>query len=125
MKRKITWYLLVLFFSVIWWLSWALVNADEWDCDWIKLNTDFPIIWHCISIKDRLTAFPTMMGAISKIVVSLILIVCFISVIYAWIMRSADKPTEAKKLLTKVAIAMLLLWFSWVILRLINPNFFG
>jgi hypothetical protein len=24
-----------------------------------------------------------------------------------------------------VGITVLLLWFSWVILRLINPNFFG
>lgn len=124
MKKKIISYLLIWFFSILWWLSWIYVLADETDCDWIKLNTDFPIIWNCISTKDTLSAFPTMMGAISKIVVSLILVVCFIFIIVAWIKRSSDDPKWAKDILKKVAITILVLWFSWAILRLINPNFF-
>jgi hypothetical protein len=36
-----------------------------------------------------------------------------------------DKPKDAIKWIKTVAITVLLLWFSWVILRLINPNFFG
>ncbi len=103
-------------------------------CDWIKLNTDFPIIWNCIHIKktdwktDVTQAFPTMIGALTKIIVSIILVVCFIMIIVAWIMRASswDKaPTKAKWLIMKVAITILLLWFSWVILKLINPNFFS
>ena len=101
----------------------AVVTADS--CDWIKLNTKFPIIWDCIKSKDATKAFPTMMWALAKIVVSLILVVCFILIIVAWIMRAMDKPKEWKALLIKVWITILLLWFSWVILRLINPNFFG
>jgi len=100
-----------------------------WDhCDWIKLNTCFPIIWDCIETKAEATnptnAFPYMIWALTKIVMSVILVVCFILVIVAWIMRSADKPDQAKKLLKRVAITILLLWFSWVILKLVNPNFF-
>lgn len=102
-------------------------------CDGIKLNTDFPIIWNCIEIKkgkgtDVTEAFPTMIWALTKIIVSIILVVCFIMIIVAWIMRASswDKaPTKAKWLIIKVAVTILLLWFSWVILKLINPNFFS
>jgi heme/copper-type cytochrome/quinol oxidase subunit 2 len=66
-----------------------------------------------------------MIWALTKIIMSLILVVCFIFVIVAWILRAADKPKDGKEILKKVAITILLLWFSWVILRLINPNFFS
>ena len=101
-------------------------------CTWIKLNTNFPIIWNCIHIKkwewkeaDPTNAFPYMMSALSKIVVSLVLVICFILIIYAWILWSADKPKEAQKILEKVAITILLLWLAWVILKAINPVFFS
>ena len=96
-------------------------------CNWIKLNTNFPIIWNCIgddSGENEINAFPSMLWALTKIVMSLILVVCFILVIVAWIMRAADKPDPAKKMLKRVAITILLLWFSGVILKLVNPNFF-
>ena len=100
-----------------------------WDtCNWIKLNTCFPIIWDCIDTGDENTnqiqSFPKMMWALTKIVMTLVLIVCFILVIYAWILWASDKPKDAQTWLKRVAITILLLWFSWVILRLINPNFF-
>lgn len=103
--------------------------CSDWCC-WIKLNTNFPIIWDCISIgsdsKTNVTnAFPYMVWAITKIVMSLIMVVCFILVIYAGILWSSDHPKEAKDILEKVAKTILLLWFSGVILKLINPNFFG
>lgn len=139
MKNKVLSYLLGWFFAVLlgfWWLWQNSVQAVEcgWECNWIKLNTCFPIIWDCIDTGDEQTnstqAFPKMMWALTKIVMTLVLIVCFILVIVAWIMRASDNPWSwkwwwAKWLLKKVAITILLLWFSWVILRLINPNFFG
>lgn len=108
-------------------------NAKEEECpDWccgIKLNTNFPIIWNCIETKGEkanpTNAFPYMIWAITKIVMSLIMVICFILVIVAGIMRAWDKPKEWKELLKKVAVAILLLWFAWVILRLINPTFFS
>ena len=103
-------------------------KACPWWCCWIKLNTNFPIIWNCIWGKgktDSTTAFPTMIWALTKIVMSLVLVACFILIIYAGILWSADKPKEAKERLKRVAITILLLWFSGVILRLINPNFFS
>ena len=130
MKNKILSYLLGWLFAVLlgfWWLWWNYVNAVDCsaECNWVKLNTCFPIIWNCIESKDATGAFPTMMWALSKIIVSLILVVCFILIIYAGILWAMDKPKDAKKWIGTVAITILLLWFSWVILRLINPNFFG
>lgn len=106
----------------------VITGCMGWCC-WIKLNTNFPIIWNCIETKsdeaNPTNAFPYMMWALTKIIMSLIMVVCFILVIVSGIMRAWDKPKEWKELLKKVAITILLLWFSWVILRLINPNFFG
>ena len=113
-------------------LDAAVVTAEEWTtwwgCNWIKLNTNFPIIWNCIwddADEDPTNVFPTMTWALAKIIVSLILVVCFILIIVAWILWAANKPDKARPLLKNVAITILLLWFSWAILRLILPNFFG
>ena len=105
-------------------------KADDnkwWKCDWIKLNTKFPIIWNCIETKGNINptnAFPTMLWAITKIIMSIILVVCFIMIIWAGILWASDNPKDAKPLFKKVAITLLLLWLSWVILKLVNPNFF-
>ena len=110
-------------------------TVDTNKCDWIKLNTNFPIIWNCIwtskdSETNPTTAFPKMVWALTKIIMSLILVVCFIFIIvagimWAWSWEDNSQVTKAKWILKKVAIVILLLWFSWAILRLINPNFFG
>jgi len=139
MKNKILSYLFGGFLAILlgfWWLWWMQVSAAECsdECNWIKLNTCFPIIWNCIETWDWKTsakeAFPTMMWALTKIAMALILIVCFIfviiaGVIWAWAWEDSSKQKTAKDIIKKVAVTVLLLWFSWVILRLINPNFFG
>lgn len=107
---------------------WWIGTKTEKTCPGIKLNTNFPFIWNCIwddPDENETKAFPTMVWAITKIVMSLILVVCFILIIYAGILWASNKPTDAKKWLTRVAVTILLLWFSWAILRLINPNFFS
>ena len=134
MKRNMLLYLLGWLFSFVLWFWFIHSNvyahpAEEWECKWIKLNTNFPIIWNCIwtsadSETNPTNAFPYMIWALVKIVMSLIFVVCFILIIYAGILWSSDKPKDARDLLKKVAITILLLWFSWAILRLINPNFF-
>jgi hypothetical protein len=55
------------------------------------------------------SAFPFMMEALAKIVMALILVVCFIFIIIAGIMWAADKPDTAKKIIRKVAVTILLL----------------
>lgn len=109
-------------------------KQEENKCNWIKLNTNFPIIWNCITISEwkvnPTNVFPWMMRALTRIIMSMILVVCFIMIIIAWIMwawawEDSSQKTKAKDIIKKVAITVLLLWFSWAILRLINPNFFG
>ncbi len=109
-------------------------NTPEKKCNGIKLNTNFPIIWNCISTggggTDARKVFPTMIWALTKIAMALIFIICFIMIIVAWIMwawagEDASQAKKAKDWIFRVAVTVLLLWFSWVILRLINPNFFG
>ena len=140
MKNKVLSYLLGWFFAVLlgFWLLWLnsveAANSNCWGscANGIKLNTCFPIIWDCIVTgrTNAIQAFPTMIWALTKIAMALILIVCFIAVIVAGIIRAWSggdwsKVKTAKSILMKVWITVLLLWFSWVILRLINPNFFG
>lgn len=124
-----------------WMLSEAVVTAEAWkkteksnksDCHGIKLNTNVPFIWNCISTnpqdKNSVTpteAFPTFTQALIKIVMSVILVVCFILIIVSGIQYSMDKPKEAKALIVKVARVIGLLWLSGVILKLINPTFFS
>ena len=135
MKNKILSYLLGWVFAVLFGIWWLWINSVEaatcgQGCEnGIKLNTCFPIIWDCIDTwspeSSPTNAFPYMMWALTKIVMALVLVVCFIFIIIAWIKRSSDDPKWAKDIIKKVAVTVLLLWFSWVILRWINPNFFG
>ena len=156
MRKKILWYLLMIMsvFSIS--VLWTLVNAQSSpktdpqstpssttntttnatttsECHWIKLNTDFPFIWNCISIKKWSTAdesnptnvFPRMMSALTKIIITIILVVCFILIIVAGIKWSSWDPKWWKDLIKKVAITIILLWLAWVILKLVNPAFFS
>lgn len=145
MKRGILLYLLSWVFVTLfcmWWLWWNLVNADDeqnvvdercWgECNWwIRLNTCFPIVWDCIHLKswegwvDSTTALPYMIGALMKIIMSIIMVVCFILIIVSWIMRASGEATKARELIKKVAITILLLWLSGIILKVINPLFFA
>ena len=140
------WVFCILNLNLIWWKVYAQQNASNTGttntgttntgttCSGIKLNTNFPIIWNCIEIdkdwENPTNVFPYMIWALTKIIMSLILVVCFILIIYSGILWASSwdnnsRATEAKWILKKVAIVILLLWFSWAILRLINPNFFS
>lgn len=113
-------------------------------CCGIQLNTSIPFIWDCIefdkkeSTENQSTeemivtqeeAFPTLMGYLIKILVTIIMLWSFIAILAGGVMISAawsddQKAAKWRKLIINVAIAIALLWASWVILRLINPNFF-
>ena len=109
-------------------------ECKDWCCG-IKLNTNFPGVWTCISFGKNGNTNPTnvfqkTIWTFTKLIMSIILVVCFVMIIIAWIMRAwawedSSQKTKAKKLIERVAITILLIWFSWVILRIINPNFFG
>ncbi len=106
-------------------------------CCGIKLNTNVPFIWNCIerwttassngntTVINEANAFPVLVGSLTKILMSLILIVGFVLIVIGGIMISSGNAAGGKKMIMKVVIGMALLWASGVILRLINPNFFG
>ncbi len=110
---------------------------DPNKCDWIQLNTVVPFIWDCIWTKNTdpnevntTNAFPKLMWSLSRILITAILISSFLMVVVWWVMIISWwikewNFTQWKTLIWKVIIGLALLWASWIILRLINPNFFG
>jgi len=114
-------------------------------CCWIKLNTVVPFIGDCIEMTtqntthtsnwdntsnvNQLNAFPFLMMGLSKILVTVILIFSFLIVIAAGLMMVTWVYEEwnYKKWMDrikKVVVALILLWSSGLILKLINPSFF-
>ena len=94
-------------------------------CPWIRLNTDIPFIWNCIPTDSQSEIFPVFIGWLIKFATSLLLLVGFICIIVGGVMVACGKDKEGKDLIKKVVYAMALLWASWVILKMINPNFFN
>ena len=135
-----------------WWTltcSWDLILNASWDkcicdsenfCCWIQLNTVVPFIWDCIELNtdsnredttsvNNVTAFPILMQWLMKILMSVIMVFSFLMVIVSWLLMTAwafqtNSFDKWKKILKNVIISLLLLWCSWLILSLINPNFF-
>ncbi len=109
---------------------------DPWVCCGVSLNTSIPFIGKCIENSAAsvgpdetgvtwVDAFPVLMWSLTKILVTLILIVSFVLIIIGGIMIASGDPSKGKKMITNVIIGIALLGASGVILRLINPNFFG
>lgn len=99
------------------------------ECDWVQLNTDVPFVWNCIKKDNTATAFPTLMWGLTKMVVTAILIISFLLIIAWWVMIAmwwAEQSLQwkGKDLILKVIIWIALLGTSWIILHIINPNFF-
>ena len=134
--------------------SWYVFNDETCKCECdptqrccgILLNTVVPFIGDCIemttqnSISDpsdpnksrvnQLNAFPFLMMWLSKILVTIILIFSFLIIIAAWLMMTTGVYKEQNyktwvDRITKVIVWLILLWASGLILRLINPSFFG
>jgi len=112
--------------------------SDKWVCCGISLNTSVPFIGKCIESENTAAyvgsdetwvtwekAFPVLMWSLTKMLVTVILIVSFVLILIGGIMITTGNPSGGKKMIIKVVIGIALLWASGVILRLINPNFFG
>jgi len=119
-------------------------NPNKWCCG-VQLNVPLPFIGDCIEMTtnnstagsrtgsisvNQLNAFPVLVKWISKILVTLIMIFSIIVVIVAWLMMTTSVASESNyktwiEYLKKVLISLILLWTSWLILKLINPSFFG
>jgi len=109
-----------------------------WVCCWISLNTSVPFIGKCIEFTSSKVykspdetgvswadAFPVLMWSLVKILVTVILIISFVLIVIGGIMIATGDPAWGKKIIMKVVVGIALLGASGVILRLINPNFFG
>jgi len=134
--------------------QWDKINPKTCKCEcdstkrccWILLNTVVPFIWDCIemtsqndvwssdnentSTVNQLNAFPFLMMGLSKIVVTVILIFSFLIIIAAWLMMttwvySEQNYKKGMERVQKVVVGLILLWASGLILKLINPSFFG
>ena len=119
--------------------------STEGVCCGIELNTKVPFIGNCIELSNKSwtttgdadettvsekNAFPVLMGGLTKMMVTIILLIGFIGILVGGVMISASWgsdswASEGKKLIGRVIVALALLGASGVILRLINPNFFG
>lgn len=113
---------------------------DPGVCCWIKLNTNVPFVWRCITfwkgsdssdttVVTETTAFPRLMWALTKIMTTFLLLICFGGILVGWVMVAASGwdsklASQGKGLIGKVIIAIAVLWASGIILHLINPNFF-
>lgn len=126
--------------------KWCVPCTDTWVCCGIQLNTNVPFIGNCIELSKwstddwsndaneskvtERTAFPILMWGLTKILVTVIILMGFVGILAGWVMISASGgddswASKGKALIGKVIVALALLGASGVILRLINPNFFG
>jgi len=128
-------------------VDWGLAERCACKCGGgISLNTDVPFIGSCILMRwnntqswsaenvwttvNQTTAFPRLIWWLSRILVTAILVFSFVMIIVGWVMMTmgwADQSQydKGKSYIIHVVIALALLGSSGLILRLINPNFFG
>ena len=104
------------------------------ECKWVKLNTNLPFLWNCIGVSsdgsvNQLNAFPIMIKGLMKIIISIVLVMSFLMIVAGGVMMTtagyeSGNFAKWKGMITSVAKALAMLGASWVILKLINPNFF-
>jgi hypothetical protein len=74
--------------------------TDPGVCCGVKLNTSIPFIGNCIETKAQDTtnglndgeAFPLLMGMLTKILISVILITSFVLIVVAGVMIATGNP---------------------------------
>lgn len=126
-------------------VQWDIVLCEKCDMDkcncGVKLNTNVPFIGRCIMYENTndiwangdetttvnpINAFPVLMGALVKILMSVIMIICFASLIIGGFMMTVpDQYNTWKWIVKKVIWTIVWLWSLWTLLYLINPNFFS
>jgi len=110
----------------------SIINFSYASCPkgQVELNTDFPWIeGRCIDPEKTTDIFGDMLWKLMKLAINFTIAIAFLSLIWAGIMISTSGVSQNtagkwKELLKKVIIGIVLLWLSWLILHVINPNFF-
>ena len=122
MKKIVLWMFLFL---------WGLLFL--WDISFaqacVELNTNFPWVGKCVNPTSAGDVFWWMLWSVMKLVVNITIAVAFIALIAAGVMLTMSWVSQStawkwKELLKKVILWIVLLWLSWIILHVINPNFF-
>ncbi len=105
--------------------------GGNWEKVGIPLNTSIPFVGRCVSKSSgeagdssSLNAFPTIISAATRILVTVILLVSFVMIVVWGVEWSSGDAKAWKAKITKVAIGIAMLGMMGAILRLINPNFF-
>lgn len=109
--------------------QWNQSQWANWWCDWVSLNTDVPYVGKCLRKSEAGSAFPVLMSWLSKIVITLIMVIGFLMILIWWVLITASGASSKlqwdwKALIMRVVTWIILLWISWMILHAINPNFF-
>jgi len=133
--KKLILLLAILFGWLLIWNNQANAIATT-DCKGVKLNTNMPFIGNCINVDSKwekevtpINAFPVLIWALMNLLMTIILIMSLLMIVWSWVLMTmswmdASKYTSWVNLLKRVATGMALLGASWVILKVINPNFF-
>lgn len=108
----------------------------------IMLNISIPFIGRCIKKDPNAkqtsddtgnstvgNVFPKLMWGMIRLVMTAIYIIWFLWILVGWFMIAASGADPSlkekwKSLIIMIIWWLILLWASWVILNLINPNFF-
>lgn len=105
--------------------EWSARTVCNCRCNWnIVLNTEMPFIWRCLEKDSNGRVVGEVSQAITKILMSLILVRWFGNLIFAWVQFASNNPTWGKKRVINTIVAFAVLGSVWLILRLINPNIF-
>ncbi len=126
-------------------------DSKNWQTAWwekcdpdkdIMLNISIPFIGRCIKKDPNAkqtsddqgnstvgNVFPKLMWGMIRLVMTAIYIIWFLWILVGWFMIAASGADPSlkekwKSLIIMIIWWLILLWASWVILNLINPNFF-
>lgn len=105
--------------------------------DDITLNIDFPFIGRCIkksldSDPNNTTivnVFPKLTWKLVRLVMTIIVIMWFLGILVGWFMIAWNGALGTKqqwrKLIITIVLWLILLGATWIILNMLNPEFFG
>ena len=114
----------------------ATAAAADWSNEpWvIRLNTNVPFVGRCIIKKvdgqdaNLSTWVPKLLQALIRITMTVVVVAWFLGILVWGFMitwaGAFGTAEQGKKIILGVIVWLILLWASWIILSLVNPDFF-
>ena len=100
----------------------------------IRLNTNVPFVWRCLyktvdgNDANLTTWVPKLIQSLIRIVMTVVIVTWFLWILVWWFMITGAwafwTAEQWKKIIIWVIVWLVLLWASWIILSLVNPDFF-